>query len=319
MERHGLNIRMACAVTALPLLLGWGAVDAGAAGKIGIVTPLCCDFGAETKNMIAGSLKTAGVDPGGYELLVQRPGTDRISLLNSIRKLIAYEVTVLIVFGGTAAREAAQETRSVPVVFIGAWDPVKSGLVAGLERPGKNLTGVTGRTSLAFLLDAVAETGPPQNLGVIYHSDNIDGLAQLAEVKEAAAKRGWKVTAVDARAVKGPDLAGALSATQTVYLAIGAYPDAVTPADLAAIDKPVITQCQNADGAGAVFTLAAEPAESLDEAARIVGRVLAGEKPGLVPVAAARKIAFVINLAAAQRLGVKVPFGVLSRASRVVK
>jgi putative ABC transport system substrate-binding protein len=318
MARIALLARIACVVPAVALLL-FGGSDAAAAEKIGVVTPLCCDFGADTKEMIVAGLKAAGVAPASYELLVQRPGTDRVSLLNSIRKLTAYEVKALITFGGTAAREAAQESRSVPVIFVGAWDPVKSGLVSALDRPGKNVTGVSGRTSLAFLLDALVETTQPSNLGVLYHSDNIDGLAQLAEVKEAAAKRGLALTPVDTRTVKGPALAPALAGCQAVYLAIGVFPEAVGREELEALGKPVITQSQNAEGAGAIFALSAEPEESLAEATKIVARILAGEKPGQVPVGAAKKIAFVVNMQAAQRQGVKIPFGVLSRASRVVK
>ncbi len=290
-----------------------------AAGSIGLVMPVCCELGDQSKDKFASYLQQSGVAPGQAEIILQRPGLDKISILNSIRKVLAYDAGMLIVFGGAAAKEAARETKSVPVIFIGVYDPVRQGLVANPERPGGNMTGVSSQTSLPFLLDRIQETIPLQNLGVIHHSDNADSISQVAELKDLAAKRNIRLTMVDMKAGKVEDLAGRFQGVQFVYLAAGCFDYFITQEDLLKIGRPVAAQCQNIEGTESVFTLSADNDTLLLDASRIAARLLKGEKASQVPVAGAKKIDFIINLPVAERLGLKIPFPVLSRATRIIK
>jgi putative ABC transport system substrate-binding protein len=296
-------VRRAAAPVACLLLVAAITVcsaPAASARNVGFIMPLCCDFGDTTRDRFTGFLGQSGFGPGTVEILVQRPAADRVSILNSIRKLIAYNVDALVVFGGSAAREAMQETQSIPIIFIGAYDPLREGLVQSLDLPGKNISGVSCKTSLPFLLDNIQETAGLSAFGVIYHADNLDSRAQHEELKDLTGKRGVKIVSADVRSVPVDSLPGLLASTQFVYVAAGCYSNIVSGADLQRIARPVATQCQNSDDMGAVLSLAADNDEVLQRAADITARTLKGET-------------------AAQRLGLKIPFSVLSRATKLIK
>ncbi len=313
-----VQLRLGLAVLCLTLLVA--PVKALAAKGIGLVMPLCCDLGDETKDRFARALQQAGIPPGDVELLVQRPGVDKVSIANGVRKLIAYDAKVLVVFGGTAAQAAVQEARDTPVVFIGVYDPVGEGLIQSLEKPGKNMTGVYCKTSLPFLLDNIQETAPGlSSLGVIFHSDSLDSQAQLSELKGLAAKRNLQLLTADLRGSTAEAAGKTVQPAAFVYLAGGCWPDLIGSVDLERLNKPLASQCQNAASARPVLNLAPDEEEMIAEAARLTARLLRGEKASQVPVSTARKIAFVIDLQSAQRLGLKVPFTVLGRATKIVQ
>jgi putative ABC transport system substrate-binding protein len=293
--------------------------DARCAQSIGLVMPRCCEFGDQTKDVIARGLAESGFPAKDLEILVQRPGADKISIINAIRKLIAFDVKALVVFGGTAAREAAREAKGFPVIVTGSYDPVGQNLIQSAERPGGNLTGVQCKTSLPFLLDSILESTAVTKLGVVHHSENLDSQTQLAELGDLAAKKRFEVVTVDMKQAPGDGLAQSLAATQFVYLAAGCYPDFIDQAHLVGLGKPVATQCQQGGGTLAVFSLAADEEETLLEAGRIAARILKGEKAGTIPFSAVKKINFVINMALAQKLGLKIPFGLLSKATKIIR
>jgi putative ABC transport system substrate-binding protein len=301
------------------LLLAALPLPAAAATTVGLVMPKDCIFGDDVSARFLAALAREGVAAADVALQLQRPAPDRVSRLNSIRKLIAYDAAVLVVWGGTGVHEASQETPRVPIVFVGAYDPVKEGIIADLNAPGRNITGVSSQTSLPFLLDAVAETGGGGPLGVIYYSENIDSTAQLDALKAQGPKKGFpSIIPADIRTAAVDEMMGTFGPARFIYLASGCLlkDQAI---DLAKLGKPLITQAAGLKGNGIVFSLAPDPDEMLAETAKVLARILRGEKASQIPVASVKKIEFVIDLAEAQRLGLKVPFSVLSRATRVNK
>ncbi len=289
-----------------------------AAATVGLVIPKDCIFGADVDKRFLAALVQAGVPADSVTLALQRPAPDKVSRLNSIRKLIAYEADLIVIWGSTGVREAAQEAPRSAILYVGAYDPAKAGLIndAGSSLP--NVAGISSQTSIPFLLDAVAETSGPGPLGVIFNSDNIDSTAQLEAVQGAAPKKGFSVVPVDAKAGTPEALAGALATTRFVYLASGCFLKE-RASDMAKVGKPIATQSPGLSGNGIVFSLAPAPEDLLNEAARMAAAILKGAKPGSLPLSSVKKVEFAIDVTEAQRLDVKVPFSVLSRATRVVK
>lgn len=295
------------------------ASPAAAGSTVGLVLPKDCLWGDDAPQKFLEALAREGVKPEDVTLQMQRPAPDRVSRLNSIRKLIAYDANVLVVWGGTGVKEASQEASRTPIVFAGVYDPVKEGVVADLNTPGRNVTGVSAQTSLSFLLDAVSESGGAGPLGVIYYSENLDSTAQVDALKVQAPKKGFSpVIPADTKTSGVAEIQAAFEPAKFVYLASGCIlkDQAV---DYAKLGKPIVTQAPGLRGNGIVFALAPDPDEMLNETARLTARLLKGEKAGQTPISSVKKIEFVIDLAEAQRLGVKVPFSVLSRATRVIK
>jgi len=290
-----------------------------AGSTVGLILPKDCLWGEDAPQKFLAALAREGVKTEDVSLQMQRPAPDRVSRLNSIRKLIAYDADVLVVWGGTGVKEASMEASRTPIVFAGVYDAIKEGVVNDLNNPGRNVTGVSAQTSLPFLLDAATESGGAGPLGVIYFSENLDSVAQLEALQGQAPKKGFTpVIPADTKGSGVSEMQAAFGQARFIYLASGCIlkDQAV---DYAKLGKPILTQAPGLKGNGIVFSLAPDPDEMLSETARLAARILKGEKPGQIPVASVKKIEFVIDLAEAQRLEVKIPFSVLSRATRVIK
>jgi putative ABC transport system substrate-binding protein len=236
-----------------------------------------------------------------------------------MRKFLAFGVDVIVVWGSTSLKEIAGEAGKTPIVFVGVWDPVASGLVKGLKQPGKNITGVVGKTSTAFLLDNIIESSGTKLLGVLYHSDLVDSMAQYDSVKAIAPGKGLEILEVDLNKVTQENASATLEPAPFLYLAQGCdVKDGVYDA-LANLNKPAATQNPGVTGGGVIFTLAPDMDETIKVASGITGRILQGEKPGDIPVARIKKVNFTINMGESRRLGVKIPFGVLNRGTEVIR
>ena len=290
-----------------------------AANTIGLILPRDCAVGSDAKDELVKHLMAAGFTSKDIEVFVQRPAPDKVSRLNSVRKFLSFGVDVIIIWGGTAVREVAREAGKTPVIFLGVYDPIKEGVVKDLNAPGKNVTGVSARTSMSYLLDNILEVMKFDTLGVIYHSGIPASTVQLEELKGIAPGKGLDIISLDA-ATDGLDKAQTLLAPAPfLYLAQGCYVEDGQFAELAGLGKPAATQTPGITGGGVVFTLAPDPDVLLKAASEITARVLKGEKAGKIPVSRVKKIEFTINLGEAKRMGLKIPFPVLSRGTEVIK
>jgi len=286
---------------------------------VGLILPGGEYFGEDTKQRFTGYLQEEGFSPDAVKVYLQRPSADKVSRINAIRKFLAYEMDVLVIFGASAAREAAGETGKTPIVFMGARDPVKQGLVKDLKKPGRNVTGVSGKTSTSFLLDNIQEIAGPITLGVIHRSDSLDSASDLKEIQDLASKRGLKTIVMDTVSSTTEEMAAAFGPSDFVYLVVGSYPLVEGECSVIDIGKPVASQSTCDHGSGIVLALVPDFDELLKEGARTAARILKGEKPGEMAVTSVKKISFIINLPEAKKFDLQIPFPVLSRASEVVK
>jgi putative ABC transport system substrate-binding protein len=304
----------------LVVLFLFSAHQAVAGAKtIGLILPRDCAVGTEAKDEIMKHLMDEGFSSKDVEVFVQRPAPDKVSRLNSVRKFLSFGADAIVIWGGTAVPEAAREAGKTSIIFLGVYDPIKEGVVKDLNAPGKNVTGVSARTSMTFLLDNILEVMKIETLGVIYHSGIPASTVQLEELNAIAPGKGMDVISLDA-AKGGLDKAQSLLAPAPfLYLAQGCYVEDGQFANLAKLEKPAATQTPGVTGGGVVFTLAPDPDTLLKEASGILARILKGEKAGKIPVSRVKKIEFTINLGEAKRMGLKVPFPVLSRGTEVIK
>jgi putative ABC transport system substrate-binding protein len=287
------------------------------ARTVGLILPKDCAFHPEAKDKFSAYLRASGINDA--DVLLQRPASDKVSRLNSMRKFLAIGADVIIVWGGTSLKEIAGEAGKIPIVFIGAWDPVKSGIVGDLKKPGRNVTGVTGRTSIPYLIDNIVETTGNKSLGVLYHSQIVDSAAQFEELEGVASGKGVSTLTVDLSKLSPVEASAKLQPAPFLYLAQGCAVEGGVYEALAALKKPAATQNPGVTGGGVIFTLAPDMEETIKVASEITGRILKGEKPGEIPVARINKISFTINVGEARRLGIKIPFGVLNRGTEVIR
>jgi putative ABC transport system substrate-binding protein len=289
------------------------------AKTVGLILPKDCAFSTDTKEKFGAILRSKGISGKDLEIFMQRPGSDKVSRLNSIRKFLAIGSDAIVVWGGTSLKEIASEAGKTPIVFIGAWDPVKSGIIMDLQKPGKNVTGVAGKTSMPYLIDNIIETAAPKVLGVIYHSEVIDSMAQYDDLKKITAEKGLDLLALDAKGLTPEVASTTLAPAEFLYLAQGCAVEGGVYTSLAGLNKPAATQNPGVSGGGVVFTLAPDMEETIKVAAEITASILNGKKPGDIPVARIKKINFTINMGEAQKLGIKIPFPVLKRGTEVIR
>jgi putative ABC transport system substrate-binding protein len=314
-----LSIRTVVAATLL-VAMSMAAPSADVHAKtVGLILPKDCAFSPDTKEKLGAILRSQGVAAKSLEIYMQRPGSDKVSRLNSIRKFLAIGADVIVVWGGTSLKEIALESGKTPIVFIGVWDPVGSGIVTGLKKPGKNITGVVGKTSTAFLLDNIVESSGAKVLGVLYHPDLVDSVGQYNTVKSIASSKGLDLIDVDLQATSRDQIPSILNPAEFLYLAQGCDVNEGVYDVLATLNKPAATQNPGVTGGGVVFTLAPDMDETIKMAGEITASILNGKKPGDIPVARIKKISFTINMGEAKKLGIKIPFPVLKRGTEVIR
>lgn len=243
------------------------------------------------------------------------------------RQLVHRPVDVIAAMGesGPAAKMA---TMTIPVVFGSGGDPVQTGLVASLNRPGGNLTGATFLTANlgAKRLGLLRELVPgAEVVALLANPDKSVGQVQIKDVTEAARALGQKLLVLDGGSDSKIEAAFAALATQHVSaLLVGADPFFDTRRErLVALASrhrmPAIYQFREYAVAGGLMSYGTSITEMYRLVGVYVGRILKGEKPADLPVVQVTKFELVINLKTARSLGVKISDNLLSIADEVIE
>ena len=246
-----------------------------------------------------------------------------------VADLINQKVAVIVAAGGTEpAKIAKAATATIPIVFVSAADPVKAGLIASLNRPGANVTGVSliGSTLEAKRLETLNQLVPgTAPIGVLINPTYPDADLQRREAEAAASamKRDIIVAtastdneidaAIDGLAHAG---AGALLVAQDVFF----NSRRLQLTTLAAKHKlPAIYNQREYVEIGGLASYGTSFKDGYRQAGVLAGKILAGANPAEQPVTQPTKFDFVINLKTAQALGLTIPPLVLARADEVIE
>jgi putative tryptophan/tyrosine transport system substrate-binding protein len=224
-----------------------------------------------------------------------------------------------------SARALKDATRTIPVFFVEVGDPVAAGLVASIPRPGGNITGISSlATELTpKRLEILKALFPGvRRVWAVYYADDLSSAEAARKAQEVAALLKLEVMV---RAVRTPEeLVGHL---KTLRPGDGLLsPPSVTmniPAvilDLELMSKwPALFYNTFWAQAGALVSYGSDPYAEGVQAARLVARILRGERPQDLPVEGANRIELAINLKTARSLGIAVPRDILVRADRVIE
>jgi putative ABC transport system substrate-binding protein len=253
---------------------------------------------------------------------------DRIPTL--VTELVQLKVDVLVVATLVGIRTAKEATKTIPVIMVTTQDPVATGIVESLSRPGGNITGVTTLTRdlsgkrLELLKEAVVGI---ERIGVLWDVNAGPGPAIAFKEYEAAA-RALRIP-LQSLEVRGPnpDLDGAFQAAANGHisamimvntLVLTRYRKQI--ADVA-IKNRLSSMCETSDyvEAGGLMSYSANQTEGYRRAAVYVDKILKGAKPGELPVEQPTKFEFVINLKTAKQIGLNIPQWTLMKADRVIK
>ena len=243
--------------------------------------------------------------------------------------LVARGVAVIAAVGGNAPAQAAKAaTAKIPIVFISGGDPVRAGLVASLNRPGGNVTGVSFIASVlvAKNLQLLHQLVPKAALiGVLVNPDYPDSELQLRELKEAAGAIKQQILVESASTESSIDAAF----TSLVRQRVEALLVANDPFFGSRRDQIVALAARHAIAAfyfgrefvdaGGLISYGPSLADVYRQAGSYTGKVLSGTKPADLPVMQPTRFELVINLNAAKALGLEVPQLILAGADEVIE
>jgi putative ABC transport system substrate-binding protein len=273
-------------------------------------------------------LKDAGFVEGENVMIEYRSAdnqTDRLPALvvDWIRRPVA-----VIVGDTNSALAAKAATTTVPIVFAGGGDPVQQGLVASLNRPGGNITGVSffggvlGPKRLELLRQLVPKA---TTIAVLMNPDASTTAAERSDVQAAAQTIGQQLLILDAATDLGIETAFATIMQRgagALLVGAGAFLNSNRERVVALAARhalPAIYIQREAVVAGGLMSYGASITDSYRQAGIYAGRILKGEKPADLPVMRSTKFELVINLKTAKTLGLELPPTLLALADEVVE
>jgi putative ABC transport system substrate-binding protein len=273
-------------------------------------------------------LRDLGYVEGKTILIEYRYLEGNIDRLRDYVSELLLKVDVFVSPVGPAIRAAQQATKTIPIVIVTTGDPVATGYVDSLARPGRNITGLTRLTRDldGKRLELIKEVVPATSrVGVLWSTT--DGLRTTFQNYEAAA-RALKIP-LQSLEVRGPnpDLEGAfrdavkghMSALITVRATV-LIPKRKKIADLAIQNRlPSMHEGNDFVEAGGLMSYSATDADLFRRAATYVDKILKGAKPADLPVEQPTKFELVINLKTAKQIGLTIPQSVLYRADKVIR
>jgi putative ABC transport system substrate-binding protein len=226
-----------------------------------------------------------------------------------------------------AAVAARKATSTIPVIFATGTDPVGTGLVASLARPGGNVTGMLSvvESLTPKLMQVLREVLPSaKRLGFLNDPNDPRARIDLAAGKQAAAAMGMTLVVSDAASDTTLSAAVARLADEKVDAIVTStsliFNLRVHLLELASARRvPVVGHRSELADAGALLTYGGALSDQLRHAAVMVDKVLQGSSPSALPVQQPTKFELVVNLRAARALGVKVPRSIVLRADRVIE
>jgi putative ABC transport system substrate-binding protein len=243
--------------------------------------------------------------------------------------LVGRKVAVIVTIGGDVAALAAKAaTATLPVVFTVATDPVHSGLVSNLHRPGGNLTGHSAaltemeRKRLGLLRELRPDA---TSIGVLVNPNVAYIDAQLNDIRSSAASIGREIVILNASTIAEIDAAFATLRQMRAE----AFSVTVDPFFFDRASQIVVLATRHAVPAlyfrrefaavGGLMSYGSNAAEGYRVLGVYAGRILKGEKPGDLPIQLPTKFELVINLSTARALALEVPPSLLARADEVIE
>jgi len=321
------------ATVALGTLAAPTAVAAQSGAKlprIGVLQPGTPASGAHLFEAFKQAMREQGYVEGQHVVFEHRFGDlkpERISVVAA--ELVSLKVDVIVTATDMGIAATKQQTRTIPVVMVSSTDPVETGFVTSLARPGANITGLSSMSPelsgkrLELLRDVVPGLS---RVAIIWNPDVRGAVLDYRETKGAARSLRLRLQSVEVS--RADDLDGAFSAV-TNGRAEALY--VISPSPIAFANRnriatfarttrlPSIYGNREFVDAGGLMAYGTSPASQWRRAATYVHRILQGAKPGELPVEQPTAFELTINLKTAKALGLTVPPALLQRADHVIQ
>jgi len=299
--------------------------------RVSILLPFA-EADAEVQTWIATFVQalreSVWIDGSNIQIDTHWIGAD-VGRINQLAKeVIDRKPHAIFAFGPLAVAALKQITSTIPIVFVGITDPVGSGLVADLARPGGNITGFTvGEFTMSGKMPEILKQIAPQvtRLTVIYNPQQVPQVGRLVAVQMAAPTLGLKVS--------GASVANAEEIKHAIEKLEGEsdrgviiLPNSVTITNrsliialLARYRLPAIYELPVFVRDGGLVSYGTDRVVQFRQAAAYVDRILRGDKPADLPIQDPTKFTLVVNVKTAKALGLTVPASLLAIADEVIE
>ena len=324
--------RMFLWLSVVAALGGTAISDAQQLKKVARIGFLASSSSERVKSRLAAfqqGLRELGYVEGKNVIVEYRSAEGKFERLPEIAsELVRLKVDLLVVEGAPAAHATKNATSVIPIVIGNAADPVGTGLVASLARPGGNITGLSDFNLgvVTKRLELLKEIVPSASrIAVLWNPTNPTNPLQLKETQTAAP--GLGVTLLSLEAKGADDIERAFSAIRKerpgALIVIGdpmfgTHQKRITQLTIKS-RLPAIYGAPESVDAGGLMSYGTNFADLFRRAATYVDKILKGTKPADLPVEQPKKFEFIINLKAAKQIGLTIPPNVLVRADRVIR
>jgi putative ABC transport system substrate-binding protein len=299
--------------------------------RVAVLVPIAADtpLAQEDYSTFLNAFEQLGwTDGRNVQIEVRWAGGDEAETRKYVEELVALTPDVILTIGSSAAEVMLKATRTIPIVFIVVPDPVGSGFVKRLSRPGENATGfmLFEYNLCGKWLELLKEIAPRvTHAAVLRDSHFVAGIGQFAVIQAVAPSVGIEVSPIDlTEPAQIEDAIGtfAQSPNGGLILAasgIGAANHNLVITAAARYKLPAVYLQRRFVAAGGLISYGPNFADQFRRAASYVDRILRGEKPADLPVQAPNKYELAINLKTAKALGLTVPPSLLARADEVIE
>jgi putative ABC transport system substrate-binding protein len=308
------------------------AAEAQRTGKvyrIGMLETTPTTLNTANLNAFRQGLRELGYVEGQNFIIEYRSADGRHERVSDLAtELVRLKVDVIVTRGTPAALAAKNSTRTIPIVMAASADPVGTGVVASLARPGGNITGLSaaGTELSAKRLELLREILPQvSRIAALFDMSDPASPPQWKEVEAAARSRGLQLQLLDVR--KSEDLGRAFTSANRERaggLVVGSA--ALTRTDVGAIATlaakhrlPTIFQSREFVDAGGLISYGVSFPPLYRRAAIFVDKILRGAKPADLPVEEPTTFELIVNLKTAKALGLTIPPSLLGRADEIIQ
>jgi putative ABC transport system substrate-binding protein len=327
LKQSRLVMILACVSLVAPLATT--AQPAGKQPRIGFLSPLPSNAPGASRNLEAfrQGLRALDYSEGqNFTLEYREAQPDRLA--EHAAELVRLPVDVLVTWTTPAIQAAQQATMTIPIVMAASGDPIQTGFVASLARPGGNITGLTILSAelSAKRLELLTQAVPGLvRVAVLWNPENPAMVLEWHTVQEAGRRLGVHVQSLE---VRGPDdFASAFAAAtrehaQALYFTADALFSIHVPQILdfaAKLRLPTSFHRREFVEAGGLMTYGVNLPDLFRRAAAYVDKILKGANPAALPVEQPTTFELVLNLKTAEAVGLTIPPTVLFQANEVIR
>jgi putative ABC transport system substrate-binding protein len=281
---------------------------------VGVIFSADIPFYREIHNELVNRLVEKGLIDK-VQILVQKPNPDQLAWSNAVRKVIAYDASIIVAYGSGASSAAKLETRSLPILIAGVYNPSKLGL------NGKNIGGVGYRVPVSSILRYFRKAKEIERLGILYSEFDKGSKVQRDEVRKSCEM--FSIKNVDLPVTGKRDMKDKIGLTtiDSLFLTDGAliaryFPD-IHPGVMK-LEIPVVTTLAGYEDLS-LITLSPNSVEQGSIVADQLMDIITKGKKAALKIQVIRRNTLTFNLKLAKELGIEVPIELLTESDRIIR